>query len=134
VGEDITRETKPSAPLWRYYVIALLLVAVTLLIRIGIKPWDGGQPLLILFVFPVIISAYLGGLGPGLLATALAGAATDYFVVSPIGSFAFSSPPVFAHWLLFQLVGVLASVLLGEAIRLRAAVRGESHIKRRATT
>ena len=29
------------------------------------------QPLLILFLFPIVISAYLGGLGPGLLATVI---------------------------------------------------------------
>ena len=131
---DETTRIKPSAPLWRYYVIALLLVALTLMIRIGIRPWDGGQQLLILFVFPIVISAYLGGLGPGLLATALAGLASDFFVVPPIGSFAFATPPAFAHWLLFQLVGVLTSVLLGEVTRLRAAVRGEIQSKRRATT
>ena len=134
MADDITRGARPSAPLWRYYVIAAVLVAVTLMIRVGIRPWDGGQPLLILFAFPVLISAYLGGLGPGLLATVLSGIATNYFAFNPIGSFGFSSPTVFAHWLVFQLAGVLASVLLGEVVRLRAAARGEVHSKRRVTT
>ena len=61
--EQIT--TAKPAPSWRYYVIAFLLVAVTLMIRIGVTPWDGGQPLLVVFLVPVVISAYLGGLGPG---------------------------------------------------------------------
>jgi PAS domain S-box-containing protein len=130
--EQIT--TAKPAPSWRYYVIAFLLVAVTLMIRIGVKPWDGGQPLLVVFLIPVVISAYLGGLGPGLVATVLAGAASDYFLVAPTNSLAFASPPAFAHWLLFQLVGVLSSVLLGEVTRLRAAVRGEFTATRTATT
>jgi PAS domain S-box-containing protein len=134
VAEALTTAARPAAPAWRYYVIAAVLVAVTLMIRIGIQPWDGGQPLLILFMFPVIISAYLGGFGPGLLATLLAGAATAWFVVSPIGSFVFSSPPVLAHWALFQLAALLVSVLLGEVIKLRSAARHEHQAKRTATT
>lgn len=133
VADELTTTNKPGAP-WRYYVIAFVLVAVTLMLRIGMKPWDGGQPLLVLFLFPIVISAYLGGLGPGLLATALSGFATDWFLVPPVGSLGFSSPPVFTHWLMFQLAGVLTSALLGELIRLRAAVRAEGIAKRTATT
>jgi PAS domain S-box-containing protein len=133
VADDLTTASRLSQR-GRYYVIAFVLVAVTLMIRIGIKPWDGGQPLLIAFVFPIVISAYLGGLGPGLLATVLSGLAADWFLVAPVGSVAFATPAIFAHWLLFQLVGVLISVLLGEIIRLRAAVRGEFTAKRIATT
>jgi PAS domain S-box-containing protein len=133
VPDDLTTASRPASR-WRYYVIAFLLVAVTLMIRIGVKPWDGGQPLLIIFLVPVVISAYLGGLGPGLLATALSAAASDYFLLAPVNSFAFSTPVVLAHWLLFGLTGVLASVLLGEIIRLRAAVRGETPARRAATT
>jgi PAS domain S-box-containing protein len=96
-----------------------------LLIRIGITPWAGGQPLLILFLFPIVISAYLGGLGPGLLATALSAALTDYFFVAPVESFGFSTPSSFAHWVFFVLVGVLVSVLFGELTRLRETVKRE---------
>ncbi|HUQ09929.1 MAG TPA: PAS domain S-box protein [Steroidobacteraceae bacterium] len=133
MADDLTKAARASQS-WRYYVIAFVLVALTLMIRIGIKPWDDGQALLIIFVFPIVISAYLGGLGPGLLATVLGGIAADWFVLVPIGSFGFSSPPVFAQWLMFQLVGVLISVLLGEVIRLRATARGEFVATRRATT
>ena len=131
--EELTSAGKP-VPGWRYYVIALVLVAVTLMIRIGMQPWDGGLPLLILFVFPIIISAYLGGLGPGLLATALASAAVDYFFLAPYDSFLFATPTAFMQWLLFLLGGVMISVLLGEITRLRAAASGESAARRTATT
>ncbi len=133
VTDDLTTAASP-VPRWRYYVIAFVLVAVTLMIRIGMRTWDGGLPLLTVFVFPIVISAYLGGLGPGLLATALAAAAVDYFFLVPLNSFAFATPTVFMQWLIFVLVGVLVSVLLGEIVRLRAAVRGESSTKRTATT
>ena len=131
--EEPTSAEKP-VPDWRHYVIALVLVAVALMIRIGVKPWDGGLPLTIVFVFPIVISAYLGGLGPGLLATALASVAVDYFFLAPFGSFQFATPTVFTQWLLFLLVGVMISVLLGEITRLRAAASGESAARRTATT
>jgi PAS domain S-box-containing protein len=134
VPETLTAEAKPGTPRWRFYALAVLLVAVTLLIRIGMTPWDGGQPLLVLFLFPIFISAYVGGLGPGLLATVLAGALTNYFVVPPQYAFGFPSPSVFAHWLFFQLAGALVSVLLGEVIRLRALARAEFVAKRMAAT
>src|SRR5918995_504070 len=35
----------------------------------------------------IIVSAWYGGLGPGLLATALAAIATDYYFLYPLGSF-----------------------------------------------
>ena len=73
------------------------------------KPWDGGQPLLILFLFPIVISAYLGGLGPGILATVLSGVLSNYYLVPPAGQFGFATPVAFAHWVFQLLVGVLVS-------------------------
>jgi PAS domain S-box-containing protein len=125
VPDQTTHAVNRATPMWRYYVIAVALVVTTLLLRLGIQPWDGGQPLLILFEVPVVISAYLGGLGPGLVATALAGVLTDYFLVAPTGSFGFATPANFAHWLCFQLVSVLVSVLFGEVTRLRQSVRAQ---------
>jgi PAS domain S-box-containing protein len=134
VAAELMNPTRPSAPRWRYYALAVALVAGTLLLRFGATPWDGSQALLIMFVFPIVVSAYLGGLGPGLLATALSGIVANYFFMVPIGSFGFASPGSFAQWLMFQLAGVLISVLLGEVIRLRVAARGESIAKRIVTT
>jgi PAS domain S-box-containing protein len=119
---------------WRLYVFAAVLTVVTLLLRLGMKPWDGGQPLLILFLFPIVISAYLGGMGPGLLATGLTCLLTDYFLVPPTHSFGFASPVAFAHWLFMLLVGVLISVLFGELDRLRRGRAEEAIENRRITT
>ena len=122
------------APRWRLYVFAVVLTGVTLLLRLGMKPWDGGQPLLILFLFPIVISAYLGGLGPGLLATGLTAVVTDYFLVPPTYAFGFASPVAFAHWLFLLLVGVLISVLFNELDRLRRGRADEALEGRHITT
>jgi hypothetical protein len=58
---------------WLAYAVALGSVTATLLLRQALGLAFGERPLLILFVFPIILSAHLGGLLPGLLATALAG-------------------------------------------------------------
>src|SRR5690348_18474382 len=74
---------RPGSPRWRPYAVALVLTAAALALRIGVDPWVGARPLLLIFLIPIIVSAYLGGLGPGLVATALAGVCIDYFVMAP---------------------------------------------------
>ncbi|HET9474352.1 MAG TPA: PAS domain S-box protein, partial [Steroidobacteraceae bacterium] len=111
-----------------------MLTGVTLLLRLGMKPWDGGQPLLILFLIPIVISAYLGGLGPGLLATGLTAVFSDYFLLPPIHAFGFASPLAFAHWLFLLVVGVLVSVLFNELDRLRRGLPDEALEGRQITT
>jgi PAS domain S-box-containing protein len=130
----MTTAAKRGTPRWRFYAIAVMLTAATLLLRIGMQPWDGGNPLLILFLFPVIISAFLGGLGPGLFATALSGAVTDFFLLRPLHGFSFESPATFAHWFFMLLVGVTVSVLFAELTRWRESERPESTTRRHATT
>src|ERR1041384_8806736 len=91
-----SQNSAQSAPRWRPYAIAVALCLVTLLLRLGMLSWDGGQSFLIIFLFPIVISAYIGGLGPGLLATAIVGALTDYYLAPPVGSFSIASPIAFA--------------------------------------
>ena len=127
--------THRVTPRWRFYAIAVVLTVATLLIRIGMRPWDGGQPLLILFLFPIVVSAYWGGLGPGLLATALAAALGDYFLIPPLAEFGFETPVAFAHWLFFILVGVLVSALFQtQFARRREAEAAEFGTRRHAAT
>jgi PAS domain S-box-containing protein len=85
----------------------------------SISPWVGTRPILLLFVIPIVISAYLGGLGPGLFATVLTGVVVDWFVLQPPGSFGFSQPLDFAQWAFMLIIGVLISVLFAEHDRWR---------------
>jgi PAS domain S-box-containing protein len=112
----------------------LIISAAALVLRISVDPWVGERPLLLVFLIPVIISAYLGGLGPGLFATALAGLCVDWFVMPPKHSFGFANPLDFAQWMFMLIVGVLVSVLFAELDRWR---RGQSDAvveKRHITT
>ncbi len=74
------------SPLLRYGV-AMSTVAVAFGLKLLVDPLIV-QETPFLFVFTaVMVSAWYGGLGPGLLATGLATLITDYFVLYPIGSF-----------------------------------------------
>src|SRR5829696_9459803 len=71
-------------------------------------------PLLLVFG-AIMVSAWYGGLGPGLLATVAAGLTTDYFFLDPKGTvsgFSLETVPL----LLFFLEGTLVC-LLAEALR-----------------
>ncbi|MDD3813645.1 MAG: PAS domain S-box protein [Desulfocapsaceae bacterium] len=107
-----------SWPRWQLYVFAVTVTLAVLLIRMGIMSSFEGRPLLFIFMFPIILSAVLGGLGPGLTATGIAAASTAYFV-----------PPSHTFWIdqqqgLFMLAlliinGILISVLSEVLIKTR---------------
>ncbi len=77
---------------WQAYAIATLLPFAAMGLRISLEPWVEKRQLLIVFLVPIILSAYYGGLWPGLFATLLVGLITDYFVLPPAGSFQFATP------------------------------------------
>jgi len=134
VQDELTSVARRSSRSWRPYVGAVALTVAALLMRLSITPWVGDRPILLIFVIPISICAYWGGLGPGLLATVLCAFATDYYVMPPAGVFWFDKPLDFAQWLFLILVGVLISVLFAELTRWRQGAQHEVSSKRNATT
>lgn len=59
----------------------------------------------------IMIVAVLGGLRPGLVATALAVLVTDYFELPPIGHLSIGTPSEFIPLTLFAVMGVFVSVV-----------------------
>src|SRR5215208_1279930 len=105
---------KHTSPLLRYGV-AVLAVGAAFVIGLLLGPRIA-QDVSFLLVFGVVAaSAWYGGLGPGLLATAAAGLATDFFFLPPQGSFSVLSLER-VPLLLFFLEGML-DCLLAEALR-----------------
>jgi PAS domain S-box-containing protein len=77
---------KYTSPLLRYGV-AVLAVGIVLLVKLLLDPLIvQGTPFLLVFG-AIMVSAWYGGLGPGLLATFTGGLAADYFFLPPTGSF-----------------------------------------------
>ena len=93
------------------YGIAVVAVALVLLLKLALDPLflEHQSPFLML-AGAVMVAAWFGGLGPGLLATALGALAADYFFLVPGHAF---TPPgrAFLPLLLFGVQGVLISSL-----------------------
>ena len=121
-------------PRWRAYVLAVAVTAAVLLMRVLAEPWMGHRPFLLVFLIPVILAAYMGGLRPGLFATALSGVSTKLWVFPPFNRVWFATPLDFAHWLFLLLVGVLISVLFDELQQWRDKTAARSTERRHAAT
>src|ERR1700692_4002650 len=77
----------PDLTAVRNYAVSVLSVAAALIL----SQWPVlhlQESPLALFVFAVLISAWLGGVAPGLLATALSTLAFDYYFLAPLHSLA----------------------------------------------
>jgi diguanylate cyclase (GGDEF)-like protein/PAS domain S-box-containing protein len=93
------------------YVLAAALSGATLLARLNMMAAGQDHPLLILFVLPIILSAMLGGLGPGLLATAVSTVGDKLLAIEPLYSLRFERGTDLLVWSLLVLNGVVVSVL-----------------------
>lgn len=111
------RLTRGSALL--HYPLAVGLQLGVLLIRFWAQGMTGSTPGLVLFILPIVASAYWGGLGPGLMSTAVAALLTDYFLLTPFESFTIAAPFNILQWSMMILIGVVATVAMH---KLRRAV------------
>ena len=105
----------------RRYGVAVLAVGVAFVLKLLLDPMIAQDVPFLLVFGAIMVSAWYGGLGPGLLATAAAGLATDYFFLSPKGSFSLLSletVPLLVFFLEGTLVCLLAEAL--HAARSRA--------------
>jgi PAS domain S-box-containing protein len=71
---------------FRRYGFAVASVALVAIAELSFDPDSSRLPFL-LYLAPVFVNGAYGGLGPGLLALAMASATFDYFVLPPVGSF-----------------------------------------------
>jgi signal transduction histidine kinase len=112
---------------WPAYIFATAITLLTFFLRLGLAVAYGERPLLILFVLPIIVSSYLGGIGPGLLSTCLAALIVDFFLLPPSGTFQVAHSYDLAQLLMLILNGVIISFLIEALHRTRA--RAEKHAK-----
>ena len=128
-GTDSLLETFASGvtpgrrPRWLTYAFAIVITLAMLVLRSSMADTLGERPMMVLFMLPIILSALLGGLGPGLLSTALAALSVNYQAIPPIGSFTIESRHYLFQWCFLIINGVAVS-LLSEALR-RSLATGE---------
>lgn len=108
----------PWSGFWSYG-FAVGATLATLLVRFAIPGSFAERPMMVLFMFPIIISAMAGGVGPGLVATLTAALAVDYFTSAPLYSLRISKPIDLFHWSFLVADGVLVSILSEVLHRLR---------------
>lgn len=65
---------------WRY-VLAVVAVVAAMVITISLQKYTDTTPL---FYAAIVVSAWFGGMGPGLLAVVLSELAIDYYFVEPL--------------------------------------------------
>ena len=104
--------------LTRYGFVVLTVVIASLLRSALVSAIGEGVPF-ILYYPTVVLCAWFGGLGPGLLSAALGGLVAWYVFIPPQYSFMFSDPTAPAQMTLFLLAGALISLLAESLHRAR---------------
>lgn len=127
-------EEHRGLPLWRAYLIALLVTGATFAVRIALDSPLGGRPTLVMFALPIMLSAYLGGVRAGLLATAGTFFGASYFLLAPFHSFAVASDVERWQQFFIAITGVCISLLceLLHRARRRAEFASRQHLQAEA--
>lgn len=104
------------------YGTAVVAVGLTLLLQLLLASWFGVNSNLstfMTFLVAVMIASWFGGLGMGLLATALSAVLSWYFFLSPHYSFAINALEHGLQLILFVLEGLVISALVEAMHRAR---------------
>lgn len=104
--------------LWRYG-LAVLTVVVALLITKSLEQYTDITPL---FYAAIVISAWFGGMGPGLLAVAISTLAIDFYFVEPLYTLRFGGKS-FSFLLVFGFLAVVTSWMSSKRRQAEAALR-----------
>src|SRR5512135_1387280 len=127
---DATTPALKVPTLARRCGVAVSVVALALLMTLAIPPVRNESPTALFFA-AVMVSSWYGGLGTGLLATALATGAIDSFIMPPVDAVVLG-PGEIVRIGVFVLVALLISALnasrqrLGEALHQRAVQLAEA--------
>lgn len=103
-----------SSPTWDRavrYALAVGAVGLALVCRMALSPFLGSGSAFITFFPAVMLAAVLGGLGPGLLATALSTVAVGYWVFPSKGQFALANTTEAFGLAVFAGMGVFMSLV-----------------------
>jgi len=118
-GQAAVARLRPASPRTDAiaYLVAAGLAALTVLAGWALDPSAPRRPLLALFAMPVLFSTIRGGLGPGLVATALLSVASAPIALPPGPASSGASGVV--PWVVSSLVGVVLALAVAEERRTR---------------
>ena len=109
------------------YVLALALSATTVVAHLAAGFGIGDEPPVVLLVIPIILSAYVGGLGPGLASTAFIGLGSMYFILPPAYSFHIATLADYVRWVSLVVAGLLVCALSEALHRSRRRAEAALH-------
>jgi PAS domain S-box-containing protein len=112
------------------YGIAIAAAALSLFSRLALLPILGSDYVYIFCFSAVLLSAWLGGLGPGLVATIISGAGALYVVIPPVMSFKNLRTVDIAGFLLFIAIGIAVSHVTASWRETTAKLRESARIYR----
>ncbi len=122
---------------WNVYTLAIVVSVVSLCVRAALASWIG-DPLLIACVIPILVSAYAGGLLPGLLSTLIIAWGTGYLLLPSAHSLYFSRSADVVQWAILIAAGAIISALIEPMRRARgrltttnASLKAQLEIARR---
>src|SRR5215211_5330002 len=109
-----------SIPNWQRYGIAIPATIIAALLVAAVSRWTAvdAAPLQIL-TLAVVVASYVGGGGPGVLATGLGAAVATFFFLDPIYDFRIASAADQVRLAVFVVVGLVISMLAGSIHRFR---------------
>ena len=111
-GSDVGPQSTQLAALPRITIYGFAAAASLLMLWVHYKLHTfQHHPLLMLFIPPIAMSALLGGLGPGLTATAIGAIGVSLLGIAPKGGFGLDNAYEQFRWVLLILSGTLISVL-----------------------
>lgn len=105
----------------RAYAVITLLLAATTGAAVVAQPWIGPGAVDLLYLVPVMVSASLYGLRPGLVASIAAALAFNFFFLTPTFTFTVADPQSVLTMLILTAVAAFTSNLAGR-LRNRAKV------------
>ena len=103
---------------WRYG-LAVVTVTMALLITRSLEHYTDITPL---FYAAIVVSAWFGGMGPGLLAVVLSELALDYYLVPPIYTLGLGPKPI-SFMIVFGVLAMLTSWMSTKRRQAEAGLR-----------
>lgn len=94
------------------YMIAILMCATAGVAQQFLQPVLGGRFLLVIFPATVVLATWLGGVGPGLLATLVVAVIADYFFLPPLHTMRIDHPADAITFAVLVLAGLVVSLAM----------------------
>ncbi|MDT7933492.1 MAG: sensor histidine kinase KdpD [Sphingomonadaceae bacterium] len=109
----------------RAYLVGAALVAAIVLLGHAVLPWIGPGGIDLLFLLPVIVTAFRFGFGPGFGTAIVAGLAYNFFFLPPLYTFTIADPQSVLTFFVLIAVALFTANLTGR-LKARATLGARS--------